>query len=71
MYHVLIFYKGGKYSLDIVGEEEEEIPFFTSLDDLIVFCMSHKMKMEGDEVNEDSESLQCASCYYACICMCN
>ena len=54
---MLIFYKGGKYSLDIVGEEEEETPFFNSLDDLIVFCMSHKMKMEGDEVSTDSECL--------------
>ena len=49
MYHVLIFHKGGQYSLDIAGEEGRPT-LFTSLDDLVVFCMSHQMKMEGDEV---------------------
>ena len=49
MYHVLIFHKGGQYSLDIAGEEDTPA-LFSSLDDLVVFCMSHQMKMEGDKV---------------------
>ena len=49
VYHVLIFHKGGQYSLDIAGEENTPA-LFSSLDDLVVFCMSHQMKMEGDKV---------------------
>ena len=49
VYHVLIFHKGGQYSLDIAGEGGAPA-VFSSLDDLVVFCMSHKMRMEGDEV---------------------
>lgn len=49
MYHVLIFHKGGQYSLDIAGEGGAPA-IFSSLDDLVVFCISHKMRMEGDEV---------------------
>lgn len=49
VYHALIFHKGGQYSLDITGEEGTQ-SLFSSLDDLVVFCMSHQMKMEGDEV---------------------
>ena len=53
MYHALIFHRGGQYSLDIAGEEqEEEQPTsFNSLDDLVVFCMSHQLRMEGDVVH--------------------
>ena len=50
VYHVLIFHKGGQYSLDIAAEEEGTQSLFNSLDDLVVFCMSHQLKMEGDEV---------------------
>jgi hypothetical protein len=50
VYHVLIFHKGGQYSLDIAGEEDTPA-LFSSLDDLVVFCMSHQMKMEGDKVS--------------------
>ena len=49
VYHVLIFHKGGEYSLDVAGEGGAPA-VFSSLDDLVVFCMSHKMRMEGDEV---------------------
>ena len=54
VYHVLIFHKGGQYSLDIAGEGGSLKPF-PSLDDLVVFCMSHQMKMEGDEVSDKQE----------------
>ncbi|CAI8034911.1 Tyrosine-protein phosphatase corkscrew (Fragment) [Geodia barretti] len=50
VYHVLIFHKGGEYSLDVAGEGGAPA-VFSSLDDLVVFCMSHKMRMEGDEVS--------------------
>ena len=46
---MLIFHKGGQYSLDIAGGGDAPA-VFSSLDDLVVFCMSHKMRMEGDEV---------------------
>lgn len=58
MYHVLIFHKGGQYSLDVAGEGGTP-SLFSSLDDLVVFCMSHQMKMEGDEVRWVYFSLDC------------
>ena len=57
MYHVLIFHSGGEYSLDITGgassdgEEEDGTRTFNSLDDLVVFCMSHQLRMDGDVVH--------------------
>lgn len=54
VYHVLIFHKGGQYSLDIAAGEEGTQSLFNSLDDLVVFCMSHQLKMEGDEVRNTS-----------------
>ena len=46
---MLIFHKGGQYSLDIAGKGDTPA-VFSSLDDLVVFCMSRQMRMEGDEV---------------------
>lgn len=54
VYHALIFHRGGQYSLDIAGDnqdEEEQPTSFNSLDDLVVFCMSHQLRMEGDTVH--------------------
>ena len=58
VYHVLIFHSGGEYSLDITGgagsdseEEEDGTRTFNSLDDLVVFCMSHQLRMDGDVVH--------------------
>ena len=66
MYHVLIFHKGGQYSLDIAGEGGAPA-IFSSLDDLVVFCMSHKMRMEGDEVGTSAV----LTYYLSSITLCN
>ena len=66
MYHVLIFHKGGQYSLDIAGEGGAPA-IFSSLDDLVVFCMSHKMRMEGDEVGTSAV----LTYYHSSITLCN
>ena len=79
VYHVLIFHKGGQYSLDIAGAEGSPASF-PSLDDLVVFCMSHQMKMEGDEVERffcSCVQMTCVilivftlTCVCVCVCVC-
>ena len=49
VYHVLIFHKAGLYYLDSAEEGEGEATF-GSLDDLVVFCMGHELRVEGTEV---------------------
>ena len=70
VYHVLIFHKGGQYSLDIADREGDTPTLFSSLDDLVVFCMSHQMKMEGDEVKLPSKTPSSQLCIvYTCMCI--
>ena len=57
---MLIFHKGGQYSLDIAGKGDTPA-VFSSLDDLVVFCMSRQMRMEGDEVRA---AIQCSPTTY-------
>jgi len=49
VYHVLIVHKAGQYYLDRAEEGEAEA-MFDSLDDLVVFCMGHDLRVEGTEV---------------------
>ena len=50
VYHVLIFQEGGQFHLDSAGDQSEETLHFDSLDDLVVFCMGHNLRVAGDEV---------------------
>ena len=50
VYHVLIFQDGGQFHLDSAGDQSEESLHFDSLDDLVVFCMGHDLRVAGDEV---------------------
>lgn len=51
MYHVLIFHQGSQYHLDSDGDHSEEPLLFDSLDELVVFCTGHELRVEGDEVH--------------------
>lgn len=51
MYHVLIFQTGGKYKLDIAGDNGDEPASFDSLDDLVMFLIGHDMKIDEDEIH--------------------
>ena len=57
VYHVLIFHQAGQYHMD--SDEEGEEAMFDSLDDLVVFCMAHEMRVEGAEV-QLRETVPCA-----------
>ena len=48
VYHVLIFHQAGQYHMD--SDEEGEEATFDNLDELVVFCMAHEMRVEGAEV---------------------
>lgn len=50
VYHVLIFQEGGQFHLDSAGDQSEEPLHFDSLDDLVVFCIGHNLRVAGDEV---------------------
>ena len=53
MYHVLIFYKGDRYLLDLAGTAEESgaaEASFESLDDLVAFAVGHELRVDEDDV---------------------
>lgn len=49
IYHVLVYNRDGRYVLD-TSEEGDSPHAFDSLDDLITYCTTHELRVEGDEL---------------------
>lgn len=50
VYHILIFHEAGEYFLDSSSENEGRVDRFTSLEDLVLFGMSHELRVADEEV---------------------
>eukprot|EP00731_Ephydatia_muelleri_P026835 Em0018g935a len=49
IYHILVYNRDGRYILD-TSEEGDSPHAFDSLDDLVTYCTTHELRVEGDEL---------------------